>query len=252
MATIFERREFTTTVYQRYENRTYRSKSCVDVLPIKFYRWKTYSDHNPDMQVFDTKPPILSSTKVLKLRFSRERASGNARTTMERLARYQRVIAGSPREANKLQNKLGRYLTTTLGIHEDEQPFVIVKVLEMLREAVPDKIIEVHLIEITFRSTNWSFLWGFDKDGDDIHYRAKLVPAPKSFIESLEEVRLLDDDNLELLGLECPICLQVFAEKKDTSITRLPCSHYYHRDCIVQWLQINHVCPTCRHPNAPS
>ncbi|PRQ27538.1 putative transcription factor C2H2 family [Rosa chinensis] len=249
MTTIFERREFNTGVYQRYENRMFRSKSCVDVLPIKFFRWKTYADHNPDIQDFDAEPATFLFSKVLKLRFSRERASGNAKTTMERLARYQRVIAGSPREANKLENKLGRYLTTTLGIHEDDQPFTIVKIMEMLRKAVPDKVIEVHMLEMTFRSTNWSFLWGFDEDGDDIYYRAKLVPAPKSFIESLEEVRLLDDDdNLELLGLECPICMQVFA---DTSITRLPCSHYYHRDCIVQWLQINHVCPTCRHPNAP-
>jgi len=28
----------------------------------------------------------------------------------------------------------------------------------------------------------------------------------------------------------------------------MPCSHYFHEQCIFSWLQLNHVCPLCRFP----
>lgn len=44
---------------------------------------------------------------------------------------------------------------------------------------------------------------------------------------------------------ECDDCPTV--RGKRTDVTRFPCRHVFHTDCIVQWLQIANTCPTCRH-----
>ncbi len=43
----------------------------------------------------------------------------------------------------------------------------------------------------------------------------------------------------------CPICLTSF--DIGTPITRLPCRHTYHHNCIRQWLHTHVTCPYCRH-----
>ena len=44
---------------------------------------------------------------------------------------------------------------------------------------------------------------------------------------------------------DCDHCPTV--RGKRTDVTRFPCHHVFHTDCIVQWLQIANTCPTCRH-----
>lgn len=39
----------------------------------------------------------------------------------------------------------------------------------------------------------------------------------------------------------CCICLCDMEEGTET--TKLPCSHYFHQDCIIEWLKINKSCP---------
>ena len=42
----------------------------------------------------------------------------------------------------------------------------------------------------------------------------------------------------------CDICTDKF--QPDKTISRLPCSHYYHRQCILPWLSKKNNCPVCR------
>ena len=46
------------------------------------------------------------------------------------------------------------------------------------------------------------------------------------------------------IGVECNICL----EEMTGIVTRLPCGHYYHNDCIEDWRQRDSSCPYCRRP----
>ncbi len=41
----------------------------------------------------------------------------------------------------------------------------------------------------------------------------------------------------------CVVCLEP-VEKNDKYF--LPCTHYFHRKCIEEWLRHKHVCPTCK------
>jgi len=65
----------------------------------------------------------------------------------------------------------------------------------------------------------------------------------KSMIESLRDVSL----NLDMICSQpsCPICSEDYhvAEKA----TRIPCGHFYHRDCIMPWLESKRTCPICRY-----
>jgi hypothetical protein len=54
------------------------------------------------------------------------------------------------------------------------------------------------------------------------------------------------DSDLE--GPMCLICLDEFSESDDTVLHSPTCSHDYHKDCIMDWLQRNGTreCPCCR------
>eukprot|EP01018_Ginkgo_biloba_P004123 Gb_25302 [translate_table: standard] len=43
---------------------------------------------------------------------------------------------------------------------------------------------------------------------------------------------------------DCPVCLESF--QPDQMLIHLPCSHRFHSDCLVPWLDSNSHCPYCR------
>ena len=56
---------------------------------------------------------------------------------------------------------------------------------------------------------------------------------------------IVDDDKLEFEGQECCICLAGY-ENGDKAIKFNKCIHFFHSDCLVQWLKMNAVCPMCK------
>ncbi|GBG26111.1 E3 ubiquitin-protein ligase ATL42 [Hondaea fermentalgiana] len=45
-------------------------------------------------------------------------------------------------------------------------------------------------------------------------------------------------------SLECSICITEF--EPDEELRRLPCDHFFHKDCVDTWLNQNATCPMCR------
>lgn len=69
-------------------------------------------------------------------------------------------------------------------------------------------------------------------------------PASKNVVENLDLV-LITEEDVENDNALCAVCkdgMNVGEKAK-----QLPCSHRYHGDCIVPWLEIRNTCPVCRY-----
>lgn len=42
----------------------------------------------------------------------------------------------------------------------------------------------------------------------------------------------------------CCICLAKYANNDE--LRELPCSHFFHKECVDKWLKINALCPLCK------
>lgn len=74
-------------------------------------------------------------------------------------------------------------------------------------------------------------------------YEFKPVPATNFSIENLDKVRFQLGSKLVR---KCIICMEEF--HIGSEVTRMPCSHVYHGECIFKWLKTSHLCPLCRYP----
>ncbi|CAK8579665.1 unnamed protein product [Lathyrus sativus] len=73
-----------------------------------------------------------------------------------------------------------------------------------------------------------------------------MVPASKEAIERMKTTCDLNDTKLR--DICCSICMDEFDDVDETSkICRMPCSHVFHEQCIVKWLQTSNTCPLCRY-----
>ncbi|KAF9678977.1 hypothetical protein SADUNF_Sadunf07G0092300 [Salix dunnii] len=76
---------------------------------------------------------------------------------------------------------------------------------------------------------------------ESMEVEARPFPATKSSIDALERVVF----DVSASASDCTVCMEEISAGSEA--IRMPCSHVYHSDCIVQWLQISHLCPLCRY-----
>ncbi|KAM9726271.1 RING finger protein 122-like isoform 1-T1 [Menidia menidia] len=51
---------------------------------------------------------------------------------------------------------------------------------------------------------------------------------------------------LSLIGQTCVVCLEEFRSRDELGLC--PCSHAFHKKCLLKWLEIRSVCPMCNKP----
>ena len=89
-------------------------------------------------------------------------------------------------------------------------------------------------------STRLSYLR--DTDGDNEDEDEDLPPLNSEEIETLEKGQVTQEMLVRIP--KCLICLEAF--NKDEEVISLLCEHFYHCNCINNWLKIRPTCPMCR------
>uniref|UniRef100_A0A8B9GW56 Zgc:175214 n=1 Tax=Astyanax mexicanus TaxID=7994 RepID=A0A8B9GW56_ASTMX len=51
---------------------------------------------------------------------------------------------------------------------------------------------------------------------------------------------------LFFLQQPCAVCLEEFKARDELGVC--PCSHTFHKKCLLKWLEIRSVCPMCNKP----
>ncbi|KAM0861197.1 hypothetical protein ACQ4PT_046056 [Festuca glaucescens] len=76
--------------------------------------------------------------------------------------------------------------------------------------------------------------------GGEALFLTSKPPASISAIQALPSAVITADED----GEECAVCKDGVAAGE--RVKRMPCSHRYHEECIVPWLQVRNSCPLCR------
>jgi E3 ubiquitin-protein ligase RNF115/126 len=68
------------------------------------------------------------------------------------------------------------------------------------------------------------------------------APMTKEEIDQIVFVQITQEDVER--NLQCSVCMEDY--KVLESVRKLNCTHVFHNDCIVPWLQMHATCPICR------
>ena len=69
-------------------------------------------------------------------------------------------------------------------------------------------------------------------------------PTTASIVSQLPEVEIDSPEKLDEEKRKCIICLSEFTQGEKAII--LPCIHFFHEECIKNWLEKQNFCPICK------
>ncbi|KAL3528352.1 hypothetical protein ACH5RR_007674 [Cinchona calisaya] len=82
------------------------------------------------------------------------------------------------------------------------------------------------------------------RNNADINKLMMALPASEGSIEGLKrEIILENQENGGAEVKECMICMEKI--EVGAQVIGMPCTHFYHQNCILNWLKISNFCPLC-------
>ena len=105
------------------------------------------------------------------------------------------------------------------------------------------QIIE-ELIYLEYENEEIEYILNYLMNYNQMHISTH--PASKSAVDGLSSY-VINKEKLKSFGIEnmCSVCKEEF-QVEQNAIT-LPCNHYFHKDCIMPWLNEHNSCPICRY-----
>jgi hypothetical protein len=79
---------------------------------------------------------------------------------------------------------------------------------------------------------------------DEITNMFREPPKKIEILEKLPEKIIDSINNLRDENKRCTICLEDFIVKD--IVIYLPCFHFFHKECIIKWIEQNPICPLCK------
>ncbi|PIA62579.1 hypothetical protein AQUCO_00200527v1 [Aquilegia coerulea] len=112
-----------------------------------------------------------------------------------------------------------------------QQYYDFVRYLQQRHPGYNQQLLDVYITEHTMRMS-----------AVEASERLKMIPASRKAIDELEKIKFDGGGETSIINKVCNICLDEF--EMGLEVTRLPCSHGFHGDCITKWLETSHFCPS--------
>ena len=122
---------------------------------------------------------------------------------------------------------------------EEQQP-------QIIRISNPNNFLidfVLNLLNLEYEEEEIETILNYIMNNDTNRYGSP--PASKTEIEKLNKY-ILTKEKLDNLGIEniCSVCKEEF--QIGNEMLDLPCKHYFHKDCLMPWLNQHDSCPICR------
>ena len=93
----------------------------------------------------------------------------------------------------------------------------------------------------------WEYQWRIWEEHNHIiprnNLNQRLLNSPTYNPNDIEKKEIKYNNEIHN-DRECTICLEEYEENND--LYQLQCGHYYHKECIDDWLLKHQTCPLCR------